>query len=629
MTFGAPAFLLLIALAPLAGIALAHWLAWRRAARQRFGGIAPEAPLVRAALFLSPVLLLGAVALAAIAAARPQFGHQETLVEERGIDLAIVLDLSTSMLSTDAQPSRLARAQEEIDALLEERQGDRVGLVVFARKPLLRSPLTTDLSALRGLVRGVDKERGLLEPGSDLGAAIDAAAKLLEGGDAESKVMLIVSDGEDHGAAIAPAVSAARSRGIRIYTAGAGSVEGAPVLDPDPVTGELVPRIGADAGPILTRLDETAMRLIARDGAGRYVALAGDGHPLTALTSDFDALADSVFGRREATTPIERFQLFAAVALLLADLELLLAMAGRRRSGSAAAAKIGLVAGPAIFIAALCGTSVADINDDANDAYDRGDYAAALDLYHTAQTGDDRPELSYNVGNTLDQLTMYEEAIAETLKACDTAGLGCAAPGCDPATPGATASPAACSLYDCDPAGEPSPDVRAECALANSVNYALGNHYAGAARLREALDAYRRALLADATDGDARFNYEVVTRRLTPSPSPTPTPGGAMPLVTATPGDTGAAGGEGEEGGTSTPADPGQPGTPDPDGDPNAPPNLSREELERALEEALAGEDREFTEEEALRILDLLNEENRRSIEDTTSDISRPGPPDY
>ncbi|HLB24629.1 MAG TPA: hypothetical protein VJP07_11090, partial [Dehalococcoidia bacterium] len=114
-----------------------------------------------------------------------------------------------------------------------------------------------------------------------------------------------------------------------------------------------------------------------------------------------------------------------------------------------------------------------------------------------------------------------------------------------------------------------------------------------------------------------------------PSPSATPTPGGGTPLVTATPGDTGAAGGEGEEGGSSTPADPGQPGTPDPDGDPNAPPNLSREELERALEEALAGEDREFTEEEALRILDLLNEENRRSIEDTTSDISRPGPPDY
>ncbi len=636
MTFGLPWLLLLLAAVPLAAVAVARWLTWRRRARGRFGGIGAEGPGARMALLLSPSLLLAALVLAAMAAARPQFGRDESQVEERGIDLAIVLDVSTSMLSDDADPSRLARAQAEIDALLGDLRGDRVGLVVFARQPLLRSPLTTDLAALRGLVQGVDNERGLLEPGSDLGAAMGAAAKLLAGGEAKSKVMLVISDGEDHGDGVVAAVASARSQGIRIYTAGVGSREGAAVVDPDPMTGVLVPRVDGEGRPILTLLDEDALMLIARSGAGEYVALDGDGHALAALSSTFDALADTLFGERDTTRPVERFQLFAAIALLLAEAELLLGAFGRRRSTPGLIAKLGLVAGPAVFLAALCGTSAADINNDANDAYERGDYAAALDLYRTAQARDARPELHYNAGNTLDQLARYEEAIDETLQACGTAALGCAPGECESPSPSATAtgaasSPRACDLYRCDPAAELRPDGRIRCVLANNLNYALGNHYAAAARLRDALDAYRRALLADATDGDARHNLEVVTRRLTPSPTMTPTPAPGTPIVTTTPGETGAAGGPGEEGGTSTPAngDALQPATPDPDADPADPRDLTREELQRALEEALAGQDREYTEEEALRILDLLNEENRRSIEDTTSDVTRPGPPDY
>jgi Ca-activated chloride channel family protein len=630
MTFGSPALLLLLAVAALAGIAAVRWAAWRRDARRRFGRGTGDG---RDWLLLSATALVVAAALAAFAAARPQFGRSETRAEQRGIDLAIVLDVSTSMLSTDAEPSRLARAQAEIDALLAELAGDRVGLVVFARQALVRSPLTTDVAALRGLAQGVDSERGLLEPGSDLGAGIEAAAKLLAGGEAKSKVMLVVSDGEDHGSRVEAAAGSARSSGIRIYTAGVGTAEGAPVVDPDPLTGVPVPRIGGDGRPIVTRLDEEALRGIARDGGGEYVALAGEGRPLAALSERFEALADTLFGTREATRPVDRFQLFAALALLLADGELLLGALRGRGGRFGVAAKMGLVAGPAVFLAAWCGTSVADINGDGNRAYERGEYAAALDLYRTAQARETRAELSYNAGNALERLERFDEAIAETLKACGTAVPGCAPGACASTaperTPAVTASPAPCALYRCDSPAEPGLDERRRCTLANQVNYALGNHYVAAERLREALDAYRRALLADVGDDDARHNLEVVTRRLTPSPTATPTPG-ATPIVTATPGETGAGGGRGE-GGTPTQAGGGTPatGTPEPGAIPRDPGELSPEELRRELEEALAGQDREFTEEEALRILDLLNEANRRSIEETTSDITRPGPPDY
>ena len=93
---------------------------------------------------------------ACIAAARPQWGNETEEVEQQGIDLVIVVDISASMLSTDAQPSRLGEAQRQIDTLLSRMAGDRVGLVIFAGEPFVRSPVTSDLAALQRLVDGID-----------------------------------------------------------------------------------------------------------------------------------------------------------------------------------------------------------------------------------------------------------------------------------------------------------------------------------------------------------------------------------------------------------------------------------------------------------------------------------------
>jgi Ca-activated chloride channel family protein len=132
------------------------------------------------------VLTIVAMATAAFAAGRPHVGHHDTLVDERGIDLVIVLDVSQSMYSTDAEPSRIGRAQAEIVALLDRMPGDRVGLVIFAGRPFVRAPLTSDLSSLARLVEGVHEERALIPAGSDLGAAIREGRKVVEAGDARS-----------------------------------------------------------------------------------------------------------------------------------------------------------------------------------------------------------------------------------------------------------------------------------------------------------------------------------------------------------------------------------------------------------------------------------------------------------
>ena len=265
MSFGAPGYLLFLLLVPVLLIGAGLWVAWRARARARFGATAmPPAPA--AAWWVVFELLTAAVALASFAAARPQIGTNDKRVEERGIDAVVVLDVSTSMLAQDAQPTRLARAQDEIQAMLDRMHGDRVGLVIFARDPFVRSPLTTDIAALRSITGGVGEERVLVSPGSDLGSAIAAATKLLRIDDGAGKAMIVVSDGEDHGASIAPAVAQAKGADIHIYTAGVGTERGAPVRDVDAVTFE-TRRSGwtLPANLVITHLDSQALQQIASD----------------------------------------------------------------------------------------------------------------------------------------------------------------------------------------------------------------------------------------------------------------------------------------------------------------------------------------------------------------------------
>jgi Ca-activated chloride channel family protein len=571
MSFGAPGYLALLLLVP-AGIAfIGAWAAWRAHARNRIGArIAP-----RRGAFVAPALLLLAIAFAAFAAARPQFGERSATVEDRGIDVVIVLDVSQSMFADDAQPTRLARAQAEVVALLDRMTGDRVGLVVFGGSAFVRAPMTSDLAALARIVDGVHQERGLVSPGSDLGGAIERAQRTLQGGEAETKVMLIISDGEDHGGLIATEVAAARAAGTIIYTAGAGTSAGSPVIDIDPETGERTERSDAAGAPVVTRLDAGALTRIADTGGGRYIELAGEGRPLAGLSSEFDALARTLFDTQERPVPVERFAIFAAVALACA-VAATVASSSMPRIARDRARRLWPLAAAGLFVGAVCGTSVAELNREGNRSYDSGDYDDALAAYREAQQRDpSRAELYHNAGNALNLKDEYTSAIDETKRAL----------------------------------ASDSDDLLAV------AEYALGNHYVGAEQLEEAIEAYKRALLIDPDDTDAKHNLEVILARLQSSPTPVP-PTVTPPEMTPGAGE-GEGSGSGEDGSPTPGADdaspsPGEPGS----GTPAASDRDSTpEELERSLEEALRGIDEQFTVEEALRVLELLEEQNRGQLE--------------
>jgi len=588
MSFAAPGYLWFAALAPLAAALFAGWLTWRRRAQRSFGAAAHGSPLDLAA----PALVVVAILLASAAAARPQIGNHHALAEDRGIDLVIVLDVSQSMYATDAQPSRIERAQSEIIALLDRLQGDRVGLVVFAGRPFVRSPLTSDLPALSRLVEGVHQERALVPAGSDLGAAIREASSVIERGDARTQALLVISDGEDHGSTIAPAVDEARLRHVRVYAAGVGTEQGAPVLDIDPATGLGTPRVGRDGNPVVTHLDALALRLLAESGDGRYIELTGNGRPLTALAPELDSLDQTTFGAQERAQPIDRYAIFAWAALaVLLTATALPAAVPRRRAGAAASWRRLLpLAGAGLMIGAVCASNAVSANRAGNQRYASGDFTGALDAYRTAEAIDPSERaVLYNASNTLHQLDRLNEAIDEAKRA-----------------------------------------LPADDALSAKVEYALGNHYAAAGRLLEAVEAYKRSLLDDPGDIDAKHNLEVISKRLRETPSPTPTPTAPSVEVTPTPGsdDGDPNGGQSGEGASTPQAGDGN-GTPQAVGSPGPVPDgeMTPEQVQRALDEALRGIDQDFSVDEALRVLDLLERQNRDQLRQPGA--GEGGAPDY
>lgn len=331
MQFGAPALLVLL-LGLLPALAALLWLArWRRRAVQRLVHGAGS-PLSGRRRLLKGALALSALALLAVAAARPQRGSRRVLLPREGSDVMVTLDVSASMLATDVAPNRLERAKLVLSQLLDQVQGDRVGLVEFAGSAALRFPLTTDLSVARELIRSATVREGGLAPGTGLGEALRLAVSSFPSeGPARSRVVVLVTDGEDLAGSPLEAATLARERGIAVYTVGIGTAAGGPIVQPAP-GGRPAPRLDPQTGePPISRRDEGLLRSLAAAARGRYIDGNEEDAPAL-LAEEIGRLARTRFESQEGTIPIERFQWFAAAALALLALDLLLPERRRGRT---------------------------------------------------------------------------------------------------------------------------------------------------------------------------------------------------------------------------------------------------------------------------------------------------------
>jgi Ca-activated chloride channel family protein len=197
-----------------------------------------------------------------IALARPQSFSSGTNITTEGIDIAIVLDISGSMLAEDFKPNRLEAAKKITDKFIEGRVSDRIGLVIFSRVAFTQCPLTVDYSVLRNLLKEI--RNGMLDDGTAIGNAIANAVNRLKDTDAKSKVIILLTDGVNNAGEIDPlsASEIAKAYGIRIYSIGVGTRGEAPypVQTPFGIRYQMVP----------VEIDEVLMKKISDNTDGQY-----------------------------------------------------------------------------------------------------------------------------------------------------------------------------------------------------------------------------------------------------------------------------------------------------------------------------------------------------------------------
>jgi tetratricopeptide (TPR) repeat protein len=225
-------------------------------------------------------LLMATLACMILAIANPQVGSSLEKGTRKGVDIMVCFDVSTSMLAEDIQPNRLEASKMAMSRFIDKLEGDRLGLVVFAGKSFVQLPITSDYAAAKMFINNIST-RMINEQGTDIASALDLAAvsMLPEEGDLRnnedlkkmtSKVIVVVSDGEDHFSESADIAKKVKELGITIHTIGIGSTRGEPI----PIkngNGTVTYKEDKEGNTIMTRLNETALRDIASAGGGVYV----------------------------------------------------------------------------------------------------------------------------------------------------------------------------------------------------------------------------------------------------------------------------------------------------------------------------------------------------------------------
>ena len=250
-----------------------------------------------------------------VAAARPQsFSSGENIYTE-GIDIAMVLDISGSMLAEDFKPNRVDAAKKVIDDFIAGRTNDKIGLVVFSGESFTQCPLTIDYSVLRNLLKEI--HTGMIQDGTAIGNAIANGVNRLKDSKAKSKVMILLTDGVNNAGEIDPLTAAqiAQKFGIRIYTVGVGTIGEAPYPFQTPfgIRYQMVP----------VEIDENIMKQISGITGGKYFR-ATDNRKLVQIYEEIDRLERT---RVEVTSYRNAKELFYSWAfvglfLLLADVGL-------------------------------------------------------------------------------------------------------------------------------------------------------------------------------------------------------------------------------------------------------------------------------------------------------------------
>lgn len=385
------------------------------------------------------LVLLG-FALAITALAKPQWGYIYEDVKRKGLDLIFAADTSRSMLSNDVPPSRLQRVKLATQDLLNELQGDRVGLIAFAGRAFLQAPLTIDYTAAVESINDLDTNT-IPEGGSNISAAIDLAVQTFGKSAIGNRALIIFTDGEELSGDAMKTAKVAADAGVRIFTVGVGTPEGSLI----PITGEGggTAFVKDSNGQVVkSKLDEKRLKEIAEATGGFYIHLEDGPRTMRRLFADgLSKMQAGDIDDRMSRRPIERYQWPLGAAMLALTASFLIRERKRERASSAARIENKRVLATATALVLFAATSFAAgpgldayRNENYSEAYQQfektlqehpnthaadriqfdagaaaykmGDYNKALEWFSRSLLSKDRTlqqKSHYNIGRTLEE----------------------------------------------------------------------------------------------------------------------------------------------------------------------------------------------------------------------------------
>lgn len=299
---------------------LFFYFAWKSKARKRIG----DERLVRllitgfspARFHLKYVLLLLAMAAGIIAALNPgNWGGKEN-IKRNGIDIAIAMDVSKSMLATDIAPSRLERAKQFVNKLMDEMPDDRISLILFAGKAYMQMPLTTDHGAAKLFVSAAGPD-AVPQQGTVISDALEMSARAFSVTDKRFKSIVLISDGEDHDNDAAKKAKDLAGRGVMVNTVGVGSPEGSVIIDP--ATGEN--KKDEYGNTVISKLNDEILKTVAANTNGIYINLKGTDEAVKQVKQQLSQIDRKAYGDVSLMNFRTFFMWFAAAmfVLLLAE----------------------------------------------------------------------------------------------------------------------------------------------------------------------------------------------------------------------------------------------------------------------------------------------------------------------
>ena len=291
----------------------------RRKQRQlkQFGDPELLAELMPNVSHIRPVMKFGlvmlALALLIIAAARPQYGQKEKTVKRQGIEVMFALDISNSMLAEDVAPNRLDRAKQMLSKLIDQMVDDKVGLIVFAGEAYTQLPITCDYVSAKMFLNTITPDL-IRTQGTAIGDAIMTSMASFGGEESDaSRAIILITDGENHEDDALAAAKAANEKGIKIFVVGIGKPDGSPI----PIPGTNNFRKDRSGNVVVSKLNEQMCRDIAAAGQGLYVRCDNTNTATRALQKELNTLATSEIETKVYADYNEQYQGFVLLALLI------------------------------------------------------------------------------------------------------------------------------------------------------------------------------------------------------------------------------------------------------------------------------------------------------------------------